>query len=161
MKITLRILSMMGEPNPDSDFDHELYDDDGQPLIDGDSAPLIPWQDGIEYTEGQFSYLSAFASAYREARKALQHKRTGRDYKVVGFKSCKTGFRRKKPHGSFKKFSVTKKPYTRNKKPKAINKSVKTAFKQYINGGSGHKSTKNFPKHVKCYRWGILRHTST
>ena len=33
------------EPHSDSDFDHELYDDDGQPLVDGDNSTLIPWQE--------------------------------------------------------------------------------------------------------------------
>ena len=82
------------DPHSDSDFDHELYDDDGQPLVDSDNSTLIPWQEGCVYSEAQFNYLSAFASAYREARKALQHTKTGRDYKVVGrFKSSKSGFR--------------------------------------------------------------------
>ena len=35
------------KPHSDSEFDHQLYDDDGLPLIDGDNAPLIPWQYGI------------------------------------------------------------------------------------------------------------------
>ena len=84
------------DPHSDSDFDHELYDDDGQPLVDSDDSTLIPWQEGCVYSEAQFNYLSAFASAYREARKALQHTKTGRDYKVVGrFKSSKVGFRHK------------------------------------------------------------------
>ena len=100
-------------------------------------------------------------SAYREARKALQHTKTGRDYKMVGrFKSSKSGFKHKKPHSSFKKFTVTKKPCTKSKKPEFSCKGVKTAFKQYVNGGSGRKDNKSFLKHVKCYRCGQLGHTS-
>ena len=103
MRIALRILSM--RPDSESDFDHEKYDDDGQPLVDEDDDPLFPWQQGVDYSEGQLSYLTAFASAYREVRKALQNTRIGRDYRVVGeFQSSKTGLRHKKPHSSFKKF---------------------------------------------------------
>ena len=73
---------------------HRNADDDDQPLVDVDNSTLIPWQEGTVYSEAQYHYLSAFASAYREARKALQHTKTGRDYKVVGrFKSSKVGFR--------------------------------------------------------------------
>ena len=50
------------EPKSDSDFDHELCDDDGQPLVDGDNDPFIPWKYGVDYTEGKFSYLTAFTS---------------------------------------------------------------------------------------------------
>ena len=58
------------ESDSESDFDHEKYDDDGQPVVDEDDDPLLPWPQGVDYTEGQFSYLTAFASTYREARKA-------------------------------------------------------------------------------------------
>ena len=139
------------DPHSESDMYHGLYDDDGLPPVDGDNSPLTPWQDGIVYTEGQYNYLTSFVSAYREARTALQHTKTGRDYKVVGrFKSSKSGFKQKKPYSSFKKFTVTKKPYTKNKKPKSFNKGVKTAAKQYVNGGSGRKDNKSILKHVKC-----------
>ena len=86
-------------PHSDSDFDHELYDDDdGLSLVDGDNSSLLLWQDGVTYTEGQYNYLTSFVSAYRKAWKALQHTKTGRDYKVVGrFKSSKSGFKHKKP----------------------------------------------------------------
>ena len=33
------------DPHSESDFDHELYDDDGLPLVDGDNSSLLPWQD--------------------------------------------------------------------------------------------------------------------
>ena len=35
------------DPHSGSACDHELFDDDGLPLIDVDNSPLIPWQDGI------------------------------------------------------------------------------------------------------------------
>ena len=53
------------DPHSDSDFDHELYDDDGLPLVDGDNSSLLPWQNGGTYTESQYNYLSSFVSAYR------------------------------------------------------------------------------------------------
>ena len=56
-RITLKNFEDEVEPNSDSDFEHEIYDDDGQPLVDGDNDPLLPWQDGVDYTEGQVSYL--------------------------------------------------------------------------------------------------------
>ena len=121
---------------------------------------MIPWADVVDYSEGQFSYLAAFASAYREARKAFQHTRTGRDYKVVGTcKSSKTGFKHKKPFKSLKKFSVKKKPHTRFKKPKFGTKpTVSTAFKKTVGGTTGRKSAKHLLKHVKCFKSGKMGH---
>ena len=57
MKIILRFEYEM-DPHSDSGFNHELYYDDGLALVDGDRAPLIPWQDGVTYTEGQYNYLT-------------------------------------------------------------------------------------------------------
>ena len=65
------------------DYEIELYDDDCEPLVDDGGDRLIPWQEGQTYSVGQLAYLTAFASAYREGRQALQHTRTGRDYEVV------------------------------------------------------------------------------
>ena len=80
----------------------------------------------------------------------MQHTKRGRDYKVVGqFKNSRSGFKHKKPYSSFKKFSVTRKPHTKHKKPKTPNKGLKTAFKQYVNGGNGHMNNKDYLKHVK------------
>ena len=123
---------------------------------------VIPWADGVEYTEGKFSYLAAFASAYREARSELQHTRTGRDYKIVGrFKSSKTGFKHKRPNSTFKKFSIKKKSYTRLKKPKFGKKpSVSTAFKKSAGRATGRKSAKHFRENVKCFKCGKMGHVS-
>ena len=44
------------DPHSESDFDHELFDDDSLPLVDGDNSPFTPCQDGIVYTEGQYNY---------------------------------------------------------------------------------------------------------
>ena len=40
------------EPDSESDLDHERYEDDGQPLIDEQDEPLLPWAQGVDYTEG-------------------------------------------------------------------------------------------------------------
>ena len=75
---------------------------DGEPLVDDEGEMLLPCQEGETYTETKIMYLTAFASAYQQARKALQHTRTGREYSLVGkFKSNK--------HGAIKQKKVLKK----------------------------------------------------
>ena len=41
------------DPHSESDFDHELYEDIGLALVDSDDSSLLPWQDGVTYTEAQ------------------------------------------------------------------------------------------------------------
>ena len=66
----------------DEEFDMEVWDDDGSPLVDENGFTLVPMDDNVEYDESTAQKLMTFAVTYRQVRGALQGQRKGRDQKL-------------------------------------------------------------------------------
>ena len=62
------------------DWDPEIFDDDGYPLVDENGSTLVPVPREGSLDEAEASSLTAWAQGYREVRKNLRDSVTGRGY---------------------------------------------------------------------------------
>ena len=118
-------------------------DEDGEPLINDSGDAFLPSTEGKEYEEPLALYLMAYAAAYRDVGKALQHRRTGGDQKLVGkLKSGKGSLKSKfgqKSSKSFKKFSLKRRVFKKGVKPKRSNPRRHTTSKN-LAGNTKHRT---------------------
>ena len=111
LNIILRVESDDESEDSEADeFDMEVWDDDGGPLVDDNGHTLVPMDDNVEYDESTAQKLMTFAVTYRQVRGALQGQRRGRDQKLYQ-KSLQKGNNNNKP----KRFPP--KPFQKNKPP--------------------------------------------
>ena len=63
------------EDSEADEFDMEVWDDDGGPLVDDNGHTLVPMDENVEYDESTAQKLMTFAVTYRQVRGALQGQR--------------------------------------------------------------------------------------